>query len=106
MNDNENMNLPDDEAADIYTLIDEDGVEQDFEMIDEYEENGTIYVAFVPHYENPEAALGEDEGIVVLKAETDEDGSDIFSTVDDDEEYDRIGGIFLSRIEEAWGSDD
>ena len=91
--------------ADLFTLVDEDGVEQTFEFVDEYEENGLIYYALVPYYDanNIEDA---DSELVVLKADQDEHGSDILSTIDDDEEYERIGKIFMDRIQEHYDSED
>ncbi len=100
------MNEDYESNADIYTLVDEDGEEQLFELVDEYEENGNVYYAFVPYFDDPEAMLGENAELVVLKVEDDEGGSEILSTIDDDEEYERIGNIFIDRIEEAYGADD
>lgn len=94
------------ENADIYTLVDEDGIEQDFEMVDQLEENGIVYYALVPYYDDPTRIVEEDAELVVLKAETGDDGEDILSTIDDDDEYERIGNIFLERIQEMYDSDD
>lgn len=92
--------LNDEDAADVYTLMDEEGNEQDFEMIDEYEENGVVYYAFVPYFEDPEKIIEENAELVVLKSETDEKGEETLTTIDDEEEYERIGNIFLDRIDE------
>ena len=88
--------------ADLFTLVDEDGVEQTFEFVDEYEENGQIYYALVPYYDDPTAMVDADNELVVLKADQDDSGSDILSTIDDDEEYERIGNIFMDRIQEGY----
>ena len=94
------------ENADIYTLVDEDGVEQDFEMIDQMEENGVVYYALVPYFEDPTKSIEGDTELVVLKAETGEDGEDILATIDDDDEYERIGNIFLDRIQEMFDEEE
>lgn len=94
------------ENVDIYTLVDEDGVEQDFEMVDQLEEDGAVYYALVPYYDDPAKAIEGDTELVVLKAETGEDGEDILATIDDDEEYERIGNIFLERIQEMFDEED
>ena len=90
--------------ADLFTLVDEDGVEQTFEFVDEYEENGSVYYALVPYYDDPAAMVDSDSELVVLKAEKDDSGSDILSTIDDDAEYERIGNIFMNRIQEDYDS--
>ena len=47
-------NFEDMMGADLYTLVDEDGVEQTFELMDTYEtDEGELYYALVPYYENP-----------------------------------------------------
>ena len=45
------------DAADLYTLVDEEGNEKLFELIDVLEENGQVYFALIPHIENPAELL-------------------------------------------------
>ena len=94
------------ENADLFTLVDEDGVEQTFEFVDEYEDNGFVYYALVPYYDDPTEMVDADTELVVLKVEQDENGEDILSTIDDDDEYERIGQIFIDRIQEAYDGED
>ena len=54
-------------AANLYTLEDEDGVEQQFEMLDTLEVDGERYYALVPYYEDPTKELEADAELVVLK---------------------------------------
>lgn len=91
-------------TPDLYTLEDENGVEQTFEMLDALEENGTRYFALVPYYENPEESLTENDELVILKAEMEGD-EEMLVSIDDDDEFDRIGQIFLKRIEEMFEND-
>ncbi len=87
-------------TPEIFTLTDEEGVEHEFELMDIMEENGTVYYALVPYTEDPEAMIEEDTELVVLKVGTDENGEDFLATIDNDEEYDRIGKMFIDRISE------
>ena len=49
-------------GPDLYTLVDEEGVEQTFELLDVMEAEGNTYYALVPYAENPEDILdGSDE---------------------------------------------
>ena len=41
-------------TPDLYTLVDDEGNEQTFEMLDALEQDGEKYYALVPYYENPE----------------------------------------------------
>ena len=94
----------DNQSPEIFTLTDEDGNEQEFELMDIMEENGTIYYALVPYLEDPEAMIQEDTELVVLKV-GEENGEEFLSTIDDDDEYERIGEMFIERINNMLESD-
>ncbi len=89
-------------AANLYTLEDEDGVEQQFEMLDTMEVDGERYYALVPYYEDPTKELEADAELVVLKAEYDDNNEEILVTIDSDEEYEKIGNMFLDRLNELY----
>lgn len=78
--------------AEIFTLTDEDGNENDFELIGRIEDGGENYLALEPKDENPEGEY------VILKIAKDEDGSEMLVTIDDDEEFDRIADIFEDEL--------
>ncbi len=86
-----------DYTPEIFTLTDEEGNEQEFELMDMMEENGTVYYALVPYTEDPDAMIEEDTELVVLKV-GEENGEEFLATIDNDEEYERIGQIFIERI--------
>ena len=97
-----------------YELIDEDGNEQVFEMLDTIVEDGQRYFAFMPvedeSSEKPEGGDDEEEEnvLVVLKEQPDPEGGEgdvILVSVDDDEEFDKIGKIFLDRLEEMFSEE-
>lgn len=81
-------------TPDLYTLVDEEGNEQTFEMIDAMEQDGIQYFALTPYPED----ISNDE-LVILKMEN-ENGEDMLVSIDDDDEFERIGEIFLQRIDE------
>lgn len=92
-----------DMGVDLYTLVDEDGVEQTFELMDTYEtDEGELYYALVPYYENPEDMVEADTELVVLRSEEDENGEETLVTIEDDTEYERIGQIFMDRLSETY----
>ena len=89
---------------DIYTLIDEDGTEQSFELLNTMELDGERYFALLPYFEDPEDAVEDSGELVVLKAEL-VDGEEMMATIDDDEEYERVGNLFLERVNEMFEDD-
>lgn len=92
-----------DMGADLYTLVDEEGVEQTFELMDTYEsEDGEVYYALVPYYDNPEEMVEADTELVILRSEEDENGEETLASIDDDDEYERIGQIFMDRLSDMY----
>ena len=77
----------------IYTLTDEDGNEEQFELLGTCEIDGAVYYALAP--ENEEA-----DEYVILKAEKDEDGELMLVTIEDDDEFDRVADYFDAHLEE------
>lgn len=92
-------------AADLYTLVDEDGVEQQFEMLDTLEVGDDRYYALVPYYDDPTKEVEADTELVVLKSEYDANNEETLVSIDDDAEYERIGNMFLERLGEIYDSE-
>lgn len=94
------------DEADLYTLVDEEGNEKLFELIDILEENGQVYFALIPHIEDPNELLEGEVELVVLNAKKDADGNEVLEPIETDEEYDRIAEAFLERLNEEDDEDD
>ena len=75
------------EEITVVTLTDDDGVDKDFEVLGTLEDGGKLYYALAPADEDT------DEYYLFVE-EKDENGETFLSTVDDDEEFDRIADIF------------
>ncbi len=90
-----------DYTPDLYTLEDEDGNEQTFEMLDSMEYNGETYYALTPYPED----LEHDGEVVILKAVIEND-EELMVSIEDDAEYEEIGAKFLERINEMFEFDD
>ena len=76
----------------IYTLTDEDGHENQFELLGSREIDGCTYLALVPVSDN------DDEEYVILKVEEDEDGEETLVTINDDDEFERVADIFDDEL--------
>ncbi len=95
----------DEYTPDLYTLEDENGVEQVFELLDVMDYEGEKYFALTPYHDSAEELLNSEAEIVVLKSEFDGD-EEFMVTVDNDAEYEKIGGIFLERLSELYDYSD
>ena len=80
------------------TLTDEDGNDIELEYVDALEADGQTYMAFFPVVEDDEdEAAAEEFGLVILKSVM-ENGEEMLSTLDSDEELNRIYDLFMEQI--------
>lgn len=91
------------EEENIVSLVDEDGVESDFEIIGNIENEGTTYYALIP-------VDGDGEEYVILKAVPSASGNpdefDDLVSIDDDDEFERIADIFDDLLMEEYDYDE
>lgn len=92
----ENNHELDMELDDIVELIDEDGNEVRFEHLMTLEHDGQAYICLVPV--DPMEDVAEDE-LVIMRIESDEDGNDMYVTIDDDDELDKVFEKYLEIAE-------
>ena len=99
-------------GPDFISVTDEDGNEFELELVDTLEHNGITYYAMFP-------AVGEDEetgepidvdaddeeyGLVIMKTIV-ENGEEVLSTLDSDEELEEIYNMFMERFFEEEDED-
>ena len=93
-------------APDLISLIDDDGKEYEFEILDSYDCDEGHYIAIIPYTPDAEDDLENDGDLMILKAVDDEEGDgedgDFYYSIEDDEEFNRISAIFVSRLEEFY----
>ncbi len=94
-------------GPDFITVTDEDGNDIELELLDVLEYNGQTYMAFFPAVLEEDADEDSDEyGMVILKSIT-ENGEELLSTLDSEEEltevYDKFMEIFFEDDEEEDG---
>lgn len=87
-------------TPDIVSVIDEGGKEHIFEELDRIETDKGKYVALIPLPENPEEE--EEDEFIVLKVLPGKGDEVTLCPVEDDEEYDEVGNMFLERLEEMY----
>lgn len=81
---------------DFVTIIDEDGNEFELEALDTIDYNGETYAAFLPT-DIPED--DPDYGLVILRIVTDENGEDLYESVDDDDQLNEVHEAFMTLFE-------
>ena len=102
----ENGELDEDYGADYVTLTDEDGNETEFELVDTLDTDEGSYVALISvPGDDPKAYLESDGNLVILKYATDA-GEDYLTTIEDDDEFERISEIFMSRLDDLYEFED
>ncbi len=79
------------------TVTDEEGNEIELEHLDTIEWNGQTYLAFFPVEHEGEELAEEEEGLIILKA-IEENGEEILSTLDNDEELDAVYEQFMEIL--------
>lgn len=79
------------------TVTDEDGQEIVLEFVDALEYNGQQYQAFFPAETEDDEQSEEEQGLVILKV-LHEDGEDLLSTLDSDEELDAVYDLFMEAL--------
>ena len=92
-------------GPDFISVTDEDGNEFELELVDTLEHNGITYYAMFPAVSEDEEtgepvdvdADDEEYGLVIMKV-IEENGEELLSTPDTDEELDEIYNLFMERF--------
>ncbi len=80
----------------IYTMTDEDGNEISFRFAGSCEYKGATYYAVIPVDDNKKDS--DEVEYTILKSEPDENGEELFVTIDDDDEFDSVADIFEDEL--------
>ena len=89
---------------DIVVVCDDDGNEQEFEILDRIEtDDNKKYVAMTPFTENDESDEA-DELIILRVIETEEEN--ILEPIEDENEFNEIASIFEERLAEFFDFDE
>ena len=97
--------MEDNFGPDFITVTDEDGNDFELELVDTLEHKGITYYAMFPAVEEDEAtgepkdidAADEEYGLVILKV-IEENGEELLSTPDSDQELDEVYELFMERF--------
>ncbi len=81
----------------IVTLQDENGKDVTFDHLMTLDYNGASYILLEAQQDMEDCLQGES---IILKIEQDEDGNDVYATIEDEEEYRRVFQKCLDILEE------
>ena len=85
----------------VLVLVDEDGVEHSFDLLDIFEIEENKYAVLFPLNED----CAEDE-VVVMKYSLDANGEELFADIEDDDEWEKVTEAYDKLIEEYDEEDD
>jgi uncharacterized protein YrzB (UPF0473 family) len=80
-------------------LVDEDGHEHRFNLLDIVEVEGGKYAVMVPEIQNT-ANDEEEEEAVIFRIETDENGEEVLVDIEDDDEFIKVREVLDEMYEE------
>ncbi|MBP7330961.1 MAG: hypothetical protein BWY65_01422 [Firmicutes bacterium ADurb.Bin373] len=80
------------EPDEIVTLVDEEGEEHDFTLIEIIEVDGAEYAILLPADE-------DDNEAIILRLTKDEDGNDLLVDIEDDDEWEKVADAYEEMIE-------
>lgn len=85
----------------IVSVLDDEGKEHQFELLDAIETDDGRYVALLPIYTEADEAIEDDGELVILEVVNDE-GEDLLVPIEDDETFDEIAEIFEERLSDYY----
>ena len=84
-------------GPDFITVTDEDGNDIELELLDVLEHKGQTYMAFSPAVLEGTEEESDDYGMVILKS-IQENGEELLSTLDSEEELTEVYNLFMETL--------
>ncbi|MDD4168652.1 MAG: DUF1292 domain-containing protein [Desulfotomaculaceae bacterium] len=81
------------EQEEVITLIDEEGAELDFTVIDIIEVSGSEYAILLPVEE-------ENDEAIILKIASDDQGNELLVDIEEDDEWEKVADAWEERMAE------
>lgn len=97
--------MNDDFGTDLLTLVDDNGEEHEFEILDVIDEDEGCFYALLPTFDDPQEKV-DSEGTYYIFEAIEEDGEQQLAEIEDQDLLDRLARQFESRFEELYGDDE
>ncbi len=81
-------------------LLDDEGMEHEFEHLDTFEYNGEAYVVLIPTANEEEGT--EPDEVLIFRLVTDENGEEALYAIDDEAELDMAFEEFKNRMKDEF----
>ncbi|MDD3653532.1 MAG: DUF1292 domain-containing protein [Desulfotomaculaceae bacterium] len=81
------------EQEEVITLIDEEGAELDFTVIDIIEVDGSEYAILLP-------AENDSDEAIILKITSDDEGNELLVDIEEDEEWEKVAEAWEEKVAE------
>ena len=95
--DNEEIYEPD-----LLSVIDEDGNEIVFELLERYETDEDVYVAITEYHDTAEEIVDADYEVIILKVVNDDNGDEYLEEIQDELEYEQVSDILMAMVEKKY----
>ena len=92
--------------ADLVSLVDEDGNEYDFEVLDEIDYKVGHYYALAPQFDLPDQDIESGSTYMIFEAVEDEDGQPQLAEIDDEDLLDELAEIFENNFDETYKAEE
>ncbi len=92
-------------GTDLLTLVDDEGVEHEFEIADILDMDDQRYMALIPVLPDADEFLKDSGELVILKV-VEDNGTEYLEPIEDEEEFDRLADIFMQRLEDVYDFED
>ncbi len=97
--------MTDDYSADLLTLVDEEGKEHEFEILDVIDNEDGCFYALLPTFETAEEKV-EAEGTYYIFEAVEENGEQQLAEIEDEALLDSLAAQFESRFEELYDDEE
>ena len=97
--------MDNDYKPDLITLIDEENVEHNFEILDTIENDKGVFYALYPIFDSAEDAV-EDNGEYYIMEVIEEDGEEQLAEVEDEALLDELAAVFEKHFEELFDDEE
>ena len=88
--------MSDEYGADLVTVLDDEGNEHQFELLDAIETDDGRYVALLPVYDDADESVNDDGELIILEV-AEENGEDLLVPM-----FDEIAEIFEERLSDLY----
>ena len=93
--------MADEYGANLVSVLDDEGNEHQFEILDAIETDDGRYMALLPVYDDPSDSVNDDGELIILEV-VEENGEDMLVPIEDDDTFEEITSIFEERLSDLY----